>query len=256
MPIETPRFRIVIPARYASHRLPGKPLLPIGDKTMLEHVYSCARKTDARQIVVATDDQRIADVASGFADEVCMTSPDHPTGTDRIAEVVTRYGWNDDEIVVNLQGDEPLMPAALVNQVARNLYANPRASISTLCTPMTENSDISDTSKVKVVFDHENLALYFSRSTIPFHRPGEMEPTKNTVFRHIGLYAYRVGFLKAFMEMEACEIEQLEKLEQLRALWHGYKIHVDQAVELPGQDVNTGGDLEMVEKEIGKRENC
>ena len=163
MALENPHFRIVIPARYASHRLPGKPLLLIDNKTMLEHVYSCARQTGAAQIVIATDDERIANVAVKFAESVCMTSPDHPSGTDRIAEVATRYGWSDDEIVVNLQGDEPLMPAALISQVAGNLFANRHASISTLCTPMTDISEYSDASKVKVVFDRTNIALYLGR---------------------------------------------------------------------------------------------
>jgi len=251
---DIPHFRIVIPARYASHRLPGKPLLLIDNKTMLEHVYRCALQTGAEQIVVATDDERIADVARTFADSVCMTSPDHPSGTDRIAEVATRYGWSDDEIVVNLQGDEPLMPAALVNQVAGNLLANSRASIATLCTPMTDIAEFSDTSIVKVVFDRENIALYFSRSVIPFQQTEGTAMQHRSIFRHVGLYAYRVGFLKSFVEMEVCEIERLEKLEQLRALWYGFKIHVEQTVEPPGQDVNTRENLVLVEREICNRD--
>jgi 3-deoxy-manno-octulosonate cytidylyltransferase (CMP-KDO synthetase) len=254
MALEIPHFRIVIPARYASHRLPGKPLLLLDNKTMLEHVYICAQQTGAEQIVVATDDHRIAEVAGEFADSVCMTSPEHPSGTDRIAEVATRYGWNDDEIVVNLQGDEPLMPPALVNQVAGNLFASRHASISTLCTPMTDISEYSDTSNVKVVFDRANIALYFSRSVIPFQQTGEPAKPIGSIFRHVGLYAYRVGFLKSFVELEVCEIEQMEKLEQLRALWHGFKIHVEQAIVPPGQDVNTRENLELVEREICKRQ--
>ena len=207
MALENPHFRIVIPARYASHRLPGKPLLLIDNKTMLEHVYSCARQTGAAQIVIATDDERIANVAGKFADSVCMTSPDHPSGTDRIAEVATRYGWSDDEIVVNLQGDEPLMPAALISQVAGNLFANSHASISTLCTPMTDISEYSDASKVKVVFDRTNIALYFSRSVIPFQRTGDTATSIRSIFRHVGLYAYRAGFLKSFVKLGVCEIE-------------------------------------------------
>ncbi len=248
MPARTPPFKIVIPARYASQRLPGKPLLTINNKTMLEHVYHCARQTDAQQIVIATDDQRIADVANTFTDDICLTSPEHPTGTDRIAEVATRYAWGDEVTVVNLQGDEPLMPVALINQVATNLHQHNNASIATLCAPLVNSEEMSDPSKVKVVFDSAQMALYFSRSVIPFYRAEQAEYPENSLFRHIGLYAYRVNFLKAFTNMVACEIEQLEQLEQLRALWYGYKIHVDYAVELPGQDVNTQEDLALVER--------
>lgn len=248
-----PPFKIVIPARYASVRLPGKPLLNIHNKTMLEHVYRCAKKTHAQQIVIATDDQRIADAAKVFAKDVCMTSKDHPTGTDRIAEVAMHYAWDANDIVVNLQGDEPLMPKALINQVAANLYQNNTASIATLCAPFIEVEDITDPSKVKVVFNRANMALYFSRSIIPFNRQAQAESLHHPVFRHIGLYAYRVNFLQAFAQMDACEIEQLEQLEQLRALWHGYNIHVDKAAELPGQDINTHEDLIAVEKIFAQR---
>ena len=250
----SPSYRIVIPARYASQRLPGKPLLRIAGKTMLQHVYDCACNTTAADIIVATDDQRIADEANLFTQNVCMTSAAHPTGTDRISEVAEKFGWSDDVIVVNLQGDEPLMPPALVEQVARNLHNNPAASIATLCAPMTTQDAVDDVSNVKVVYDSNNMALYFSRAPIPYLRewPG---PVPECVFRHIGLYAYRVAFLRAYQKMPLCELEQIEKLEQLRALWNGYKIHVDQALQLPGQDVNTESDLRIVESLIASSEN-
>ena len=253
MPNSIPSFKIVIPARYASQRLPGKPLLKIGDKTMLEHVHLCAEKTRAQEIVVATDDERIANVVRNFGGKVCMTSATHPTGTDRIAEVAERFNWQDDDIVVNLQGDEPLMPAKLVNQVAQNLYQNSEASIATLCADITDIADLSDPSKVKVVCDHRGMAMYFSRSAIPFTRQDNEGDTTPQGLRHIGLYAYRVNFLKSYTQLTVCDIEQYEKLEQLRALYHGYKIHVDIASELAGQDVNTESDLQLVEETLLRR---
>ena len=242
-------FNIVIPARYGSQRLPGKPLMKLAGATLLEHVYRRASNTTAETIVIATDDKRIADHASGFAEHICMTSSQHTTGTDRIVEVVQKYAWGDDQIVVNLQGDEPLMPVALIEKVAHNLGSNSAASIATLSTPITTASDVEDTHKVKVVVDRNNMALYFSRAMIPWVRDQTLE-TPNSYARHIGLYAYRVHFLRAFRSLVVCELETLEKLEQLRALWHGYKIHVDCVAEAGGGDVNTLNDLFLVEQQL------
>ena len=238
-------YRIVIPARYASTRLPGKPLLPIAGKPMLEWVYARACATRAREVIVATDDARIEVVARAFGANVMMTAESHSSGTDRIAEVAARCAWADDEVVVNLQGDEPNMPAELVEQVAQLLLEHPQASIATLATPVQSVEEYLDPNAVKVVTDLDGRALYFSRAPIPWHRDhgpsGELH--HSAARRHLGLYAYRVSAVLQLASAAPTTLEEIEKLEQLRALAHGLEIRVANAVRRPGPDVNTADDL-------------
>jgi 3-deoxy-manno-octulosonate cytidylyltransferase (CMP-KDO synthetase) len=237
-------FRIVVPARYASSRLPGKPLLPLAGKPMIQWVVERAQRSQARQVLVATDDERIARVARAFA-EVQMTSADHPSATDRIAEVATTHGWRDDEIVVNLQGDEPLMPASLIDQVAQLLAAHASTDIATLAVPLLSSAELNDPNVVKVVADLAQRALYFSRAPIPFER--DSAGAFSHARRHMGLYAYRVAALKRLAAVPPSPLEELEKLEQLRALELGMEIRVAQALCAPGGDVNTPADIPRVE---------
>jgi len=242
---------LVIPSRYASTRLPGKPLRLIAGKPMIQHVYeraqAAAQELGFKAIIVATDDERIQEICEGFGAEVCMTSKDHETGSDRLAEVVEIKQWTDDTIVVNLQGDEPLTPITSLKQVAENLGNNPQASMSTLSTTIETEAEYNDPNVVKVVTDQQGLAMYFSRAPIPFQRDEEIK-VKKFAQRHIGIYAYRAKYLKSFAKMEPCQIENLEKLEQLRAMWFGARIHVEVAKEVPGHGVDTEEDLIAVEK--------
>jgi 3-deoxy-manno-octulosonate cytidylyltransferase (CMP-KDO synthetase) len=244
-------FKIVIPARYASSRLPGKPLRLLAGKPMLQHVYERARASGAQEIVVATDDERIAAAAVEFGADVCMTSATHTSGTERLAEVVTTRGWEDEVIVVNLQGDEPLMSPALVDQVAVDLDTHTPASITTLAYSLKASENETDPHIVKVVVDREGYALYFSRAPIPWHRDpletGSGLPGANPMLHHIGLYAYRARFLRDYSRLEPSPLEVFEKLEQLRALWHGRKIHVGIAETVPSPGVDTEADLVRVE---------
>ena len=235
-----PGFRIVIPARYASVRLPGKPLREIHGKPMIEWVYRAALQARAEAVIVATDDQRIADAVQGFGGQACMTSDAHQSGTDRILEVAQQLDWGDDDIVVNLQGDEPLMPAANLVQVARNL-ARHDCAMATIHKPVSARQ-AQDPNLVKLVHDSEGYALYFSRSPIPYDRRGEGVE----YFGHIGLYAYRVKFIDEFSRLEPSELERAEVLEQLRALSHGYRIHCEIAELSPGPGVDTETDLARV----------
>jgi len=247
-------FIAVIPARYRSTRLPAKPLADILGKTMVERVALQALKSGASRVIVATDDQRIADALTSVANiEVCMTSADHESGTDRLAEVCEKYQFSDDDIIVNVQGDEPLIPPSVISQVADNLSNNKEASVATLSAPITEFDDVFNINAVKVVTDKNGLALYFSRATIPWDRDNFTEQNQNqksvdksNLQRHIGIYAYRVNFLKAYAQLAVSPLESIEKLEQLRVLWHGYKIHVQQAVEVPPAGIDTAEDLQRV----------
>lgn len=241
------RFKVVIPARYASQRLPGKPLVQIAGRPMLAHVYENALASGADEVVIATDDERIRRTAEGFGAQACMTSPDHASGTDRIAEAAMQLGWDDKTLIVNLQGDEPLMPPANIHQVAENLYRYSEAGIATLCTPILSPEEFLDPNIVKVLRDRHGFALYFSRAPIPAEREQAGAAPVRNAHRHIGLYAYRLAYLKAYLKTPACEIERLERLEQLRALWRGDKIHVDLAQETPGPGVDTPQDLIVVE---------
>ena len=239
-------YNIVIPARYASTRFPGKPLIEINGKTMLEHVYDVAKKSNAKNIVIATDDQRIKDVADKFCGTVLMTSDQHQSGTDRLAEVCKIMHWQVEAIVVNLQGDEPVTPPELLHQVATNLHDFQDCAIATLTTPIEEKCEIDDPNIVKVVSDINGYALYFSRAAIPYKREANEPTAENQYFRHLGIYAYRVEFLNNYNKMPQCPLEIIEKLEQLRAMYHGYKIHTQQAVKLPGPGIDTPEDLQKV----------
>lgn len=244
-------FTVVIPARYASTRLPAKPLRDIAGKTMIERVHQQALLSDADRVVVATDDQRIAEVVEGFGGEVCMTSPEHPSGTDRLQEVAAQLGLSDSHIVVNVQGDEPLIPPSVINQVAMNLQRTPGAGVATLCEPVTSSADFTNPNVVKVVTNEQGMALYFSRAPIPWPRDHfadgrESLPDDLIPGRHIGIYGYRVGELNRFVEWSPAPIEQFESLEQLRFMWHGVAIHVETAIEdVPG-GVDTEEDLQRV----------
>ena len=246
-------FAVIIPARYASTRLPGKPLLPLAGRPMIQHVYERALDSGADHVVIATDDERIREAAQSFAADVIMTSERHPSGTDRLAEVIDKRSFADDQIIVNLQGDEPLMPAALIRQVAENLQAHEQASVSTLCEPITTAADLFDPHVVKVVIDVNGMALMFSRAAVPWDRDAfsvtvEELPERSIHFRHIGLYAYRAGFVRRYVTWPPCALEQVESLEQLRVLWNGYGIHVAVATEAPGHGVDTENDLRRVEQ--------
>ena len=239
-------FLAVIPARFGSTRLPGKPLLEIAGQPMIQRVYARATSSQAQRVLVATDDQRIADVVRGFGGECVMTASDHPTGTDRLAEVADLLGLSADAIVVNVQGDEPLLPASTIHQVASMLETHPEASIATLCEPIQDESEIDDPNQVKVVRSQSGRALYFSRSRIPAH------PTQanGTHFRHIGLYAYRAGFLRDFATWRPTPLEQFERLEQLRALEHDRLIQVDVALESIPPGVDTEQDLALMRQHL------
>lgn len=244
-------FSVVIPSRYAASRLPGKPLLDIAGKTLIQHVYECAQRSEAEQILIATDDDRIADAARGFGAKVCMTANNHPSGTDRLAEVVKQQGFDNDHVIVNLQGDEPLMPPTVINQVANNLMSRPEASMSTVCKRIKASRMLFDPHVVKVVSDEKGYALYFSRAAIPWDRElfpfdeeGDEElPEFFTHYAHIGLYAYRSGFLEDYVAWPVCHLEETESLEQLRVLYKGHKIHVEEAIDIPGPGVDTESDL-------------
>lgn len=251
-------FYVVIPARFASTRLPGKPLREIAGKTMLQHVYERAVESDADRVVIATDDERIRQTAEAFGAEVCMTLDRHPSGTDRLAEVVEILGCDDEQIVVNLQGDEPLMPAALINQAAENLAANREASVSTLCEPISDCAELFDWHIVKTAMDANGYALYFSRSALPW--PGEAYsaespslPTEAEFFSHVGLYGYRASFIKQYVTWAPSPHEQVESLEQLRVLWHGHKIHVGVTDHYPGLSIDTEEELQRLEAMLAAR---
>ncbi|MBP0048665.1 3-deoxy-manno-octulosonate cytidylyltransferase [Marinobacterium sp. AK62] len=246
-------FSVIIPARYASSRFPGKPLADLNGKPMVQHVYERACESEATRVVIATDDQRIADAARGFGAEVCMTSPDHPSGTDRLQEVVKTLGFYNDDIVVNVQGDEPMVPPRIINQVAHNLMALPDAGIATLSEPIETVEALLNPNVVKVVSDYRGMAMYFSRAPIPWPRDAFMQadgqstmPTGFDWQRHIGLYAYRVKMLNDFVRWDPAPLEQTECLEQLRALWNGVGIHVAAADETPPAGVDTPEDLARI----------
>ena len=241
-------IHIVIPARYQSSRLPGKPLRLINNVPMIEHVYRRAQESGVGDILVATDDRRIVDKVLEFGGNVALTQQ-HDSGTDRLVEVCRLSGWRSDDIVVNLQGDEPLIPPALIRVVARSLATNGKAGISTLACPINSIEDALDPNQVKVVLNNAGMALYFSRAPIPWNRakfPGLDSNLSKGYLRHIGIYAYRVSTLLAFSEMEPCFLEQLESLEQLRALFNGVRIHVTKIEHAPAHGVDTEQDLQRV----------
>lgn len=244
-------FSVIIPARYASSRFPGKPLADILGKPMIQHVHERAREAGAKQIVVATDDQRIADVVRGFGGDVCMTSAHHDSGTERLAEVIETLAINDDQIVVNVQGDEPFIPAENIHQVASNLVKYEQAAMSTLGVPLLDGEEIFNPNSVKVVRDEQGYGLYFSRSTIPYDRQrfmgrDEITEVGDFYLRHVGIYAYRAGFVKEYVSWTPSALEQIESLEQLRVLWYGRRIHVDIAAQAPPAGIDTPEDLQRM----------
>ncbi|MEE4150908.1 3-deoxy-manno-octulosonate cytidylyltransferase [Pseudomonas viridiflava] len=249
----TTDFTVVIPARYGSSRFPGKPLKVIAGKPMVQLVWEQARKSSAQRVVVATDDVRIFEACQAFGAEVLMTRDDHNSGTDRLAEVATQLGLAPDAIVVNVQGDEPMIPPAVIDQVASNLAAHPEAGISTLAEPIDDVAALFNPNVVKVSSDINGLALTFSRAPLPWARDAlaanrDELPAGVPLRRHIGIYAYRAGFLHDFVSWGPCMLENTENLEQLRALWNGVRIHVADAREAPPAGVDTPEDLERVRR--------
>jgi 3-deoxy-manno-octulosonate cytidylyltransferase (CMP-KDO synthetase) len=239
-------FRIVIPSRYGSTRLPGKPLRLLAGRPLIEHVHARAMRSGASEVIVATDDERIAAACRGFGAVVALTDPAHASGTDRLAEVARTRGWAADEIVVNVQGDEPLLPPANVSQAAALLAAEPAAAIATLATPVKSLHEYQDPNIVKVVRDGGGFALYFSRAPIPWQRDdaAAAQPASfAAALRHVGLYAYRVGALARLAALPRGVLEDIEQLEQLRALENGLAIAVAIATEAPGPGVDTEADL-------------
>lgn len=244
-------FIAVIPARYASTRLPGKPLLDIGGKPMVVRVAERALESGASKVLIATDDAAIRRTVERHGFRAMITRGEHATGTDRIAEVVEAEGLADDAIVVNVQGDEPLIDPALIRGVAYQLAHHPAAAMATAAQAITDRETFLDPNVVKVVLDASGCALYFSRAPIPFPRDAERAgatglPTGMPALRHVGLYAYRAGFLRAYPHMPACPLEQFEALEQLRALWHGHRIAVSLLDHAPAPGVDTEEDLARV----------
>lgn len=249
-------FHVIIPARFASTRLPGKPLLDIAGKPMIQRVWEQACKSNAASVTVATDDQRIADACVGFGAAVVLTRAEHPSGTDRLQEVVTQLGLDADACVVNVQGDEPLIPPALIDQVAATLLAQPQASMATLAEPLADLESLFNPNVVKLVTDHQGFALYFSRAPMPWARDAFAQeprtlPADLPFRRHIGLYAYKVRFLHDYVTWPASPLELAESLEQLRALWFGSRIQVADACEVPPAGVDTQADLERVRVLLG-----
>jgi len=239
-------FVVVIPARYASARLPGKPLRDIAGRPMLQHVYERGTESGAVEVLIATDDARIADAAAAFGAVVCMTSAEHKSGTDRLAEVARANRWSDETIVVNLQGDEPLMPPPLIGQCAA-LLNDERADVATLASPILSDDDFANPNIVKAVVDYEGFALYFSRAAIPFARSGDAaNPARNSALHHHGIYAYRNAILQQIVEASQSPLEIAEQLEQLRALSLGMRIKVGVPATRPGPGVDTEEDLRAV----------
>lgn len=244
-------FNVIIPARYASTRFPGKPLVEINGKPMVQHVYQRAIESGASNIIVATDDARIAKVVSDFGGQYCMTGAHHESGTERLAEVVEMQNILAQEIVVNVQGDEPFIPAANIQQVAENLHHHQQAEMATLAVKIIDVEEAFNPNVVKVVLDKQGYAMYFTRATIPYDRArfldeDSIDEIGDYYLRHVGIYAYRAGFIKQYVNMSPSGLEQIESLEQLRVLWHGEKIHVDIARQTPPTGIDTPEDLKRL----------
>ncbi|HGJ5890290.1 MULTISPECIES: 3-deoxy-manno-octulosonate cytidylyltransferase [Arsenophonus] len=243
-------FTVIIPARFASNRLPGKPLADIHGKPMIIRVMERARMSDAKRVIVATDHQAVFDVVKAANGEVCMTNANHQSGTERLAEVIAKYKFSDEEIIINVQGDEPLIPPEIINQLASNLMLN-NVGMATLATAINNPDDVFDPAIVKVVTDKQSNALYFSRAAIPWERD-RFAVSKMAIgqhfLRHIGIYAYRAGFIRRYIQWPISPLETIEMLEQLRVLWYGEKIHVALAVKTPGPGVDNQQDLDAVRK--------
>ena len=243
------RFVVIIPARYGSSRFPGKPLVDINGKPMVRHVIDRAFEAGAERGILATDSQDIATAAASQC-EVCMTRDDHNSGTERLAEVIESLGLADNTVIVNVQGDEPFVPAKNIRQVATNLVQNSQVEMATLSTPFKDEAEISNPNMVKVVVNKDGEALYFSRSAIPYDRAAMLENSQPLnpaeYFRHIGLYAYSARYIKQYVSYAPSALEQTESLEQLRALWYGDKIHVDVASAPPPVGIDTPEDLKAL----------
>ncbi len=235
-------FKVVIPVRYASSRLPGKSLLLFKEKPIVQHVYENSFNSGADQVIIATDDQRIVNAANKFNAEVCVTSKQHHSGSDRIAEVVEIHHWDPETVIVNVQGDEPLMPSENIKQVSENLSNHADVSISTLCTTIQDSEELNNPNVVKTIFNENNLAITFSRNieTINAYKNNQ------TVYRHLGIYAYRAGFLQQFVQMPVSKSEQLESLEQMRAMDNGKKIFIEPCRAHTGIGVDTQEDYEAL----------
>lgn len=251
-------FHIIIPARYASSRLPHKLLQDLAGKPVLWHTYQRACASSAATVTIATDDERIRAAAEQFGAKVLITAAAHQSGTDRLAEAADIAGFCDTDIVVNVQGDEPLLPSKLIDQVAHNLAAQPLAAVATLCHRIHSVQDLFDPNIVKVVMDSSQWALYFSRAPIPWHRDAFARdknslPAETIFHRHIGLYAYRVGLLRQFTTWPPCALEKTESLEQLRVLWHGQRIHVAEACAENPPGIDTAADLQKARDYLAGR---
>jgi len=243
-------FSVIIPARYASSRLPAKLLKDIHGKPLIQLTYEKAMNSGASNVIIATDDQRIEKIAQAFGANTCMTGDHHTSGTSRIAEVLTKLAINDDEIIVNVQGDEPMLDPKVINQVANNLK-NSQMQMSTLCEQVTDKQQYLDSNCVKVVFDKSGKALYFSRAPIPYFRE-EADFDLSLCYKHIGIYAYKAGFVKQYLEMDSSRYEQVEKLEQLTVLNEGFDVHVEPACAPTGFGVDTQKDLDNVRNALSK----
>ncbi|MDC0612596.1 3-deoxy-manno-octulosonate cytidylyltransferase [Vibrio sp.] len=245
-------FSVVIPARYQSSRLPGKPLELIDNKPMIQWVYEQAVQSGADDVIIATDDERVRAAVEAFGGQVCMTATTHESGTERLAEVVYKMGIPESHIIVNVQGDEPLIPPQIIRQVANNL-ANSTAPMATLAVEIQDTDEVFNPNAVKVVTDKDGYAIYFSRASIPWDREHfAAHEVVHPLKRHIGIYAYRAGFIGQYLNMPVSPIEKIESLEQLRVLWHGEKIHVDIAEIAPPAGVDTPADLEAVRQYVAK----
>lgn len=247
-------FIVVIPARFGSTRFPGKPLALINGKPMIQHVYERSMLAGAQDVIVATDDKRIGEVVEKFSGKVCYTGNYHESGTERIAEVLSKEKIRDDAIIVNVQGDEPFIPPENIAQVAKNLIdasASPNIQMATLCFPITSKTELDNPNVVKVNFAKNGKALYFSRAPIPYDRSwiqNTQSMHDNAYFRHVGIYAYRGAFIHEYIKLAASHYEKIESLEQLRVLYHGYDIHVAVAQEAPPHGVDTPEDLERLNR--------
>lgn len=248
-------FRVVIPARYASSRLPGKPLADIGGRPMVLHALERALQAGAESVVVATDDVRVLQAVEAAGHQALMTSPAHQSGTERLVEVAETLGWPDGTLVVNVQGDEPLIDPTLIREAARQLVLHDDAVMATLAHPIHDHADFINPNVVKVVADEAGYALYFSRAPIPWPRDAfatqQPMPHEFGALRHIGLYAYRVGFLRTYASLASSPLERYEMLEQLRVLWHGYRISLGVTPIAPAPGVDTPEDLARVRALFG-----
>lgn len=251
-------FIVIIPARFESTRLSGKPLKMIEGKPMIEWTWRQAQKAGAKSVIIATESTQVQQACEAFGAEVCLTALHHQSGTERIAEVVERLGLQDDDIIVNVQGDEPMLPPELIQQVAEGLEQHPQVNMATLCEPIEDVETVFDPHAVKVIRNHENHALNFTRAPMPWSRDTFTSTSKTLpenwhYKRHIGLYAYRAGFVKRYVAWPECALEQVERLEQLRVLWHGEAILVLDAVMDAGIGVDTDDDLEKVRRVFAQK---